>query len=229
MIRRILVALDIVWILMLPLIASAYFVYTNSAFSNQILIYGWIMFVIHVAINLALFDNKPNIYTLTLSLINSFVFIGLILFHLLEIRDYLIFSVMAECVSMVGAIAYFMLFKKGVNNQSAWKTIGPGVVILNLLLFSLTTYPYIREWIIMLGKTGVRGIFLYGTIAMVILGIRKKINAIAGFIGKTRKSGVKEVSDIIQVYPERLDNKTWPYLTALGLWFAALITLAIIR
>ncbi|MBD3636278.1 MAG: hypothetical protein HUJ25_02965, partial [Crocinitomicaceae bacterium] len=211
--KKLLAFVDLTWVLLVPLIACGYLVFHQSQYAGHILLYGWILYLVHAMLNLALFRSDPPVFPLTLSLLSGIGLIVCVITDYISLREFLIIELIGESVSIVGAVMIFLLFKKGIDGKSAWKSLGPGIVILNLIIFSATAYPFIQEWLLMLEETQQETFYWLGSAGILLVAIYKKVGVIGSIVKKRNLNISKKNSEVKdEGLDKKLDNKPWPVL-----------------
>ncbi|MCP4442766.1 MAG: hypothetical protein GY810_27995 [Aureispira sp.] len=233
-IKKILVILDLGWEFILPYLACMYLVYSNAEYTNQIILYGWISCMIHFTITGLLIYNagdKEKENTFIFSFISAVTFGLLLFFGYLSIRGYLLASLMGEVVATILAFMTSLLFGKNGDGQSANKKIGGGVIFLNFILFVLSIYPFIQEWVNFLLEMETAGIYWLQGFLILIFATMKKYKGISSIVKKQKTNYTKE-DDAEKPKKTNKTSKSGVFssvfliLGSLFLWFGVLALLA---
>jgi len=220
--KKIIAFIDTGWEMVLPLVACIYLVYTDSEYANQIIIYGWISFLIHIVMSLHVFTGTKSIYGHLLSLINTGIVLAMIYMDYLTFWEFAVVFLVSESVSVVLAIMFFLIFKKGVDGESAWKSLGPAIVILNLIIFSGTAYPFLKEYQSLIEFKAVDSYYWYGAISFIVFAIWKKIGGLDAFL-----DGRDNQDNADTIIKSKKLNETTLILLFLLIWFGTLIPIAV--
>ncbi|MEX1000657.1 MAG: hypothetical protein WDZ35_00930 [Crocinitomicaceae bacterium] len=228
--KKFLIYTDLFWNMLIPLIAAAYLVYLDVEYAHHFIAYGWLMYVIHISFQMALFKKSPPMLSVLLSVGSLLFLVVITLLKYMDIREFLTISLTSEFVAMLGALIYFVLFKKGIDGKSSWESIGPGIAIMSILIFGGLAYPFLMEWIHLIEATDSSLFYWLGSISMLLTAVYMKIGAVSSVVKKRK---INKTPEEMQIKDEgldkELDDRPWPVLSALGLWLAVLITMAIIR
>lgn len=133
----------------LPILAVAGLSITGSEWLGITLTMGWVLVLLHIILRIPRSMPRTGMrLTDALLMLLPVVFIlGNTI--LTGSSGWLFFldQIMLESVSMIAAFALMLLFGKGIAGDSAWEGLGPGIVILNLIIFSAACYGFTRAWI----------------------------------------------------------------------------------
>jgi hypothetical protein len=203
-----------------PIIVASYFIYNNSTFATHIFVVCWLSMVINMSFVLetyqAIFTTKNSL----LSILSLLLFGGLALFELISIEGFLLGVIISENAALLMAIVYAFLFKKGMNDENAWNTFGTKSTIGLVLLFLVTIYPYIGEWIVYL-IANAEVLVILGAVINFIVNIKRKSEVLQSITNRRKKDPKYAIDKQL----ERAFNTTklMPaavnIIVSLGIWF----------
>ncbi len=206
-----------------PVLVAGYFIYNNTAFASHIFAVCWLSMVVNMTFVLETYKVTFTTKNSLFSLFNLFAFGGLAYFGYISVEGFLLSVIIGENAAMILAIIYAFLFKKGINNDSAWNTFGVGGTIGFILLFLAAIYPYLGEWILYLNANAELMVIL-GAIFSFILNINRKIKTLENTTNR-RKNNPKY--DIDKQLERAMDTKNMMpeavhIIVSLGIWFIGL-------
>lgn len=228
--KKALIYTDLFWNMLIPLIAAAYLVYLDVEYAGHFIAYGWLMYVIHISFQMALFKKNPPMPSVLLSIGSLLFLVVLTIFNFIDLREFLTIILASEFVAMLAALIFFILFKKGIDGRSSWQSIGPGIAIFCIFIFGGLAYPFLMEWIYLIEATNSSLFYWFSSICMLLTAVYMKIGAVGSVVKKRKMNKTPEEMQLKdEGLDKALDDRPWPVLSALGLWLVVLIIMAVIR
>ena len=211
-----------------PILVAGYFIYNNSVFASHIFAVCWLSMVVNMSFVLETFNQVFTKKNSLLSVFNLLLFGILAITGFISMEGFLLSIIIGENGALILAIIYAFIFKKGVNNKTAWKTFGIGGTIAFILLFVGAIYPYLGEWILYLTESDMEAIVILGALTSFLINISRKIKNIEG----TRKRNGSKVLVDKKRGPITNSSKFSPIakhiLISIGLWFFGLGTIYVL-
>lgn len=227
--KDLIVKIDLGWEFMIPYIACMYLVYNNAVYTNQIILYGWIACTIHFTLTIMVFLKTDKKNAFLLSFINILVFATLLYLGYLTLKGYLIVNLIAEVVATIFAFMFSLLFDKNPKGEYARESIGIFIISLNLILFTVSIYPFLKEWQFFLMETRATSIYWIQGLFILLFATWKKHKAIRSFVRqKEETTKDKPSKEDKSASNEANKSKRAPFLVlgSLALWFGFLSWLA---
>lgn len=228
-IKDLIVKIDLGWEFIIPYIACMYLVYNNALYTYQIILYGWIACTIHVTLTIMVFLKTDKKNAFLFSFINLLVFAILLYLGHLSLKGYLIVNLIAEFVATIFAFMFSLLFDKNSEGAYARESMGILIVFLNLILFTATIYPFLKEWQIFLVETKATDIYWIQGGFILLFATWKKHKAIRSLASQKEKKEKDKRSEEHQE-PSDISKKSKREFVlifgALALWFGFLGWLA---
>jgi uncharacterized membrane protein len=158
-------------------------------------------------------------------LLNLSLLIGLTFTNYVPLKELALIFLIAESSALCLALMYFLVFKKGVDEETSWKSLGAFTVVLILTLFIATLFPFFAEWLLYYKQNGTSWLTWLGIITTLLLEVRRKTITLSHIQANAKKSPeerIKNKSTADLLNQSKLPDESFIILIGLGLWFIGL-------